>query len=547
MILRTFAAVADRRPDAVALVDQRDRTLTFGELATAVEQSTSSLRALGLGPGSVLGIFEPNRVEWMIAALAGAAIGAQAIGLNTRFRTAELDYLLHIGRVDAVLAPDQFLGVQPGALLSTIADSPTVLADGDPGAFDERFAPVAWSEVETGAIEGSPGGSLPAPIPTADALGAMPWCGFTTSGTTGHPKLAVHSQAGTLHHMQSVIAAFELGDDTVSLVPLPLCGVFGFTTALATLLAGGTTILHETFDAGAAARAIARHGVTFTNGADNMIEAIFDQPDFDGANTSWTTGVYADFTNTGAQVAERAEIITDGRLRLSGVYGSSEGFALMSRWPPHEPLAQRARNGGRLVSEQLEVRCADPGTTDVKPHGEPGELQFRGPGMIDGYVSHPDAPDTLTATEAAFTDDGWFCTGDLGYTTDDRAFVYNARLGDSLRLRGFLCDPTEIERHLEQHPSVDLTQVVGVDRPGGEVAVAFVRLYPDASPEVVDELRASCRSGLANYKMPDQIVIVDDFPVTDGPNGIKIRKVDLRTRAAELYSHPSPQTPTRNQ
>ena len=561
MILRTFAAVAERRPDAVALVDQRDRTLTFGELATAVEHSTVSLRALGLGPGSVLGIFEPNRVEWMIAALAGAAIGAQAIGLNTRFRTAELDYLLHIGRVDAVLAPDHFLGVRPGALLSSIADSPTLLVDGDPDAFDDRFSPVAWAEVEAGSIDGSPGSPIlttpipttpirTTPIPTADALGAMPWCGFTTSGTTGHPKLAVHSQAGTLHHMESVIAAFGLDDDTVSLVPLPLCGVFGFTTALATLLAGGTTILHETFDAGAAARAITEHGVTFTNGADNMLEAIFDQPDFDGATSSWTTGVYADFTNTGAQVAERAEIITNGRLRLSGVYGSSEGFALMSRWPPHEPLEQRARNGGRLVSDQLEVRCADPGTTDVKPHGEPGELQFRGPGMIDGYVSHPDAPDTSTATEAAFTDDGWFCTGDLGYTTEDRAFVYNARLGDSLRLRGFLCDPTEIERHLEQHPSVDLSQVVGVDRPGGEVAVAFVRLLPDAMTgtrsDVIDELRASCRAGLANYKMPDQIVIVDDFPVTDGPNGVKIRKVDLRTRAAELYTDPDPKTPTRN-
>ncbi len=550
MIFPAFAAVAERDPDQIALIDQRSRVVTFGQLHAAVGRSAASLQSLGLGRGSTVALFAPNRVEWVIASLATAAIGARSIGLNTRFRTSELDYLLHIGSADAVLAPDAFLGVRPAELLLGIRDSPMLLVDGDPSVFHDRFSPIPWGQVENSLGSGIRAGD------DADlGLGAITdssltgddrdaeWCGFTTSGTTGHPKLAVHSQAGSLHHFRAVIDAFDLGPTTVAFVPLPLCGVFGFTAAFATLLAGGTTVLHETFDPAAAATAIAEHGVTFANGADNMIDAIFDQPSFDWSKTTWTTGGFADFTNTGAAVVARADELTDGRLRLTGVYGSSEGFALMSRWPAGASVAQRAVNGGELVSPELEVRCVDPAAGTVLAHGEPGEIQFRGPGMITGYVEHPDAPETSEATAAAFTEDGWFRTGDLGSTLAERVFVYNARLGDSLRLRGFLCDPTEIEHHLERHPLVDLAQVVGVDRPGGEVAVAFVRPVPTPSPGLTDdaadhlanELLEHCATGLANYKTPARVVIVDEFPVTDGPNGVKIRKVDLRATATQWY------------
>ncbi len=552
MIFPTFAAVAAAHPTRLALIDQRGRTLTYAELLASTEQVIGGLEALGVTQGSSVALFAPNRVEWIIASLATAALGAQSLGLNTRFRTAELDYLLHVGRCDALVVPDAFLGVRPAELLEGLRDTPRVIVDGDPSRFDARFRPVAWHDLVGRTDDRDRPASRPDRSDSPDRRATLrpdaPWCGFTTSGTTGHPKLAVHSQSGTLHHLHAVIQAFGLDQDTVAYVPLPLCGVFGFTGAFATLLAGGTTVLHETFDPAAAAAALVEHQVTFANAADNMIAAIMDQPAFDGPTTSWTTGVYADFTNTGAAVAERAERITDGRLRLSGVYGSSEGFALMSRWPSDAPVADRSVNGGELVSDQLEVRCADPTTGDVLPHHAPGEIQFRGPGMITGYLEHPDAPETAAANREAFTDDGWFRSGDLGYTVAERAFVYNARLGDSLRLRGFLCDPTEIEHHLEQHDTVDLAQVVGVDRPGGEVAVAFVRLHPPADAATAPAtLIDHCRAGLANYKTPDRIVIVDEFPVTDGPNGTKIRKVDLRSEAMRWYDEHdrSPSSPSK--
>jgi fatty-acyl-CoA synthase len=345
----------------------------------------------------------------------------------------------------------------------------------------------------------------------------------------------MHSQAQTLAHLDAVAAHYRLSAETVHLDPLPFCGAFGYTSAMATLLAGGTVVTHETWHPDTAARAIEEHRVTYCNGSDDMLLALFASEDFSAERTTWTDGGFADFTNAAAEVVAVADGVARGRLRLTGLYGSSEGFALMSAWARNAELEQRAKGGGHLVGAEMAVRCCDPDSGIVLENGDRGELQFRGPNLIDGYLNNPEA------TARAFTDDGWYRSGDLGYTVaeDDRGhqgFVFLARLGDSLRLRGFLCDPAEIENHLETHEAVELAQVVGVTQPGtGDVAVAFVRLDPHCGGEADEAaLLQHCRSGLANYKRPARIVVVDEFPVTDGPNGVKIRKVDLRTRAAAL-------------
>ena len=146
--------------------------------------------------------------------------------------------------------------------------------------------------------------------------------------------------------------------------------------------------------------------------------------------------------------------------------------------------------------------------------------------MLRRYLGDPDA------TARALGADGWFRTGDLCRLTDDGGFEFLARLGDSLRLRGFLVAPAEIEARLELHPAVELAQVVGAEVAGrGQVAVAFVRLVV---PATEDELREHCAAGIANFKVPARVVVVDEFPSVDGPNGVKILKRDLRTMAADL-------------
>ncbi len=524
---RMAEVVQDRR----AVVDQQGQTLTHSELRERAVAVGSGFGELGLNSGDIIGVFLPNRSAWPIIALGAAYQGIGVLGLNTRFREAELNHLLAVADVQTVVVADEFLGIDGPELMGrldrpvrcvvvTIDDQP--LAEANVAVASGNRDHRTFAELLATAPSG--------PVGRPDD----PLIGFTTSGTTGFPKVAMHNQRQALSHLLNVADSFAITSDSVSLTPLPLCGAFGYTVGLATLLAGGTVVAHETWEADVAAEAIDACGVTYFSASDDMLLGVLGSERFDPSGP-WQTGGFADFTNSGVDAVTAAETSTEGRLRLTGLYGSSEGFALMSTWAPDTPFDDRVRNGGYLVGADMSVRCCDPESGAELPPGEPGELQFQGNDLITGYLNNPEA------TAKAFTEDGWYRSGDLGYTVDSderghQGFVFLARLGDSLRLRGFLCDPAEIEHHLEGHPAVDLAQVVGVKRPGqGDVAVGFVRLADSdgESPSEADLLE-HCRNGLANYKRPERVVVVDQFPVTDGPNGVKIRKVELRDQAAEI-------------
>ncbi len=516
----------DRLSDSPGVIDQQGVRLSHGELREQAIRASVGLAELGLTAGDHLGVFLANRASWPVVALAAAHRGIGLVGLNTRFREAELNHLLAVAEVETVLVTGSFLGIDGPSLMAGLDRPPTVIVDGpdDPGHGSTEV--LRWSTlIDASSVD----------TDRADGAAHDPLIGFTTSGTTGFPKVAMHDQQQTVSHLRSVGSAFGLGPDSVTLVPLPFCGAFGYTAAMATLVAGGAVILHETWDPDTAAAAIAEHGVTFASASDDMLLGVAASDHFTSP-TTWKDGGFADFTNAGPQAVAAIEEAGGDGVRLTGLYGSSEGFALMSSWDRNLSRSDRTRNGGYLVGEEMAVRCVDPESGAVLDHDEPGELQFKGPNLIGAYLNNPDA------SQKAFVEDGWYRSGDLGHTIepDERGrqgFIFLARLGDTLRLRGFLCDPAEIEKHLETHRDVELAQVVGVKRPGiGDVAVAFVRLVDDRTGSDPNEvaLIEHCRDGLANYKRPERVVIIDEFPVTDGPNGVKIRKVDLRDRAAEL-------------
>ena len=181
------------------------------------------------------------------------------------------------------------------------------------------------------------------------------------------------------------------------------------------------------------------------------------------------------------------------------------------------------------MDADIHVRAADPETGEVLGHDETGELQFTGYTVTIGYERNPEA------TAAAFTDDGWYRSGDLGSTQSDGTFTYYSRLKDSLRLRGFLVDAVEIEEQCNAHPDVAFTQVVGVSGGSGDRAFAFVQPREAATLDL-EELRTHCRDRMANYKVPARFVEVEQFPTVQGPNGVKIQKHRLRERAEQLLS-----------
>ncbi len=207
----------------------------------------------------------------------------------------------------------------------------------------------------------------------------------------------------------------------------------------------------------------------------------------------------------------------------------SEMQALFARQPETADIESRSRAGGLLSSPDARVRVRDRDGGTLLPHGERGEIEVRGPSQMTGY--HGDA----AATAAAVTADGFVRTGDLGYTEPDGGFVFVSRMGDVLRLGGYLVGPAEIEAHLETSPAVAKAVVVGVATDKGERAYAFVIPAPDAA---FDEaaLHRHCETALARFKLPIAIQPLDSFPVTESANGTKVRRDTLRRMAVEGLS-----------
>jgi fatty-acyl-CoA synthase len=174
------------------------------------------------------------------------------------------------------------------------------------------------------------------------------------------------------------------------------------------------------------------------------------------------------------------------------------------------------------------VRSRDPESGALLAHGAAGELEFLAPASrMAAYQGNP------AASADAFTADGYYRSGDLGHTLADGRFVFLARMGDALRLGGFLVSPAEIEAVVQEAPGIAACQVVAVRRAAGLVPVAFVVLRDGAS---LDEAAVLARvaARLARFKVPQRVFPIDAFPVTPGANATKIQKGKLRELAEAL-------------
>lgn len=482
---------------------------TRAELRQQASAAARHLAGLGLGRGDVLALWLPDGAAWLQFLFAAAELGVLVVPISTRYRLADAQHVVAVSRARAVVVAIDFLGVDyPGMARQIQGELSHVTHIVEVATRDGFFA----------AGEGAPIRERGTP---SDLL-----CTFSTSGTTGRPKLAPHDQASIATHSANVARAFEIRPGDVMLCALPLNGVLGFVQAFSALAAGAACVLLPVFNAASAAELIARHEVTHFFGSDSMFAPVLE---LDArALASWRRGGFAEFVGIGRQVAARAEEKLG--LRLVGLYGSSECFALMSQQDPAQPLPERALAGGDPIAPDIRVRVVDGETGESLPEGRPGELQVAGYNVTPGYLNNPDA------TREAFTEDGWFRTGDLA-AMRGRGFVYQARMKDSLRLKGYLVDPGEIEAHLMGYGGIVGAQVVGVNVPGeGDLAVAFVRSGTLAVTEAA--LLAHCRAGIAGYKVPRRIVFVDEFPQVQGPNGVKIIKAKLREMARDaLESH----------
>jgi acyl-CoA synthetase (AMP-forming)/AMP-acid ligase II len=530
--------VVDGHPDATALVEVTESgavTLTYRELGDRVAALQAELSGRGVGRGDVVALWLPNWIESVVWQFAVTACGAAVLGVNTRYNVQELSHLIDRARPRVVVLPHAFLGLDfTGRLRDALSvtraqddvpPTPQVAVARAPGTDLDRF------DMGAGVLSASPSHGPQGDVDRGSGHGSRPDDManlFSTSGSTSAPKLAAHDQAAVVTHSRNVARAADIGPGDAVLGVLPLSGVFGFTPFYAAMSAGATGVLMPTFSASLVLEAIPQHGITHIVGGDDLFGSLKDEWATRPTDLSpWRFGGIGDFNGRVAEIITWAQ--DSFGTRMVGVYGSSELFALTAFWDPAQPIADRAVGGGFPVSPDIEVRVADPDTGRVLDDGEPGELQFRGYNVMSGYHGSPEE------TAAAFTDDGWFTTNDLGHRTGvEEGFVYRCRQGDVLRLRGFLVNPAEIQEHLAAHDAVEVAKVVGAVLPTGhEAAIGFVTLHPGADC-TEEDLVSWCKAGLAGFKVPRRIVVLDEFPTTAGTNGRKIRTAELRDRAAAL-------------
>jgi fatty-acyl-CoA synthase len=513
----------ERRSANTALVD-RGRRVSYADLDEESRRLARGLAELGVGAGDRVGLWLPNGVAWVALWFACARLGAIAIAINTRFRSVDVgDIVARSGCKLLALWPG-FKGI----------DFAGILNDVDPVALARLGTLIVYDEGEHPPAASLPGKREVAywklltwpPLEGMSGDGESGCIVFTTSGTTRAPKLVLHKQSVIVRHGCDVARAYGYEElQTVALIAVPLCGVFGLCQLMAALAACRPAVLMPLFDPAEAVRLIEEHRVTHMCGGDEMLHRMLQATERTPALPSLALYGLARFDPALADIAPCAE----GRgVRVRGLYGMSEVQALFSLQPDDAPPLRRSLAGGIPVSSAARVHVRDPKSGKVLPHGAHGELEIMGPSLMAGYLDDPEA------TRAALTEDGFFRTGDLGYTDQDGGFVFLSRMGDVLRLGGFLVSPDEIEGHLLDHAAINGAQVVGVSAPRGPRAVAFVTIKPGARFDE-EELRAHCREGLANYKVPERIVALEEFPTTPSPNGPKIQRARLREMAQGLY------------
>ncbi len=513
-----------QRPERIAFHDGPS-AMTYKSMVAEVDRVARRLHGQGARKGDRLALWLPNCAAWIIIFLACARLGLTVVALNTRFRSHEVGDILQRGKCRWLALWPDFKGIPfRGILQSVEAENlrhlKGVLICG--GAADAGDMPGG---APTFSFEGDAGpGHFQPQDNMDDQIDALV---YTTSGTTAVSKLVVHGQAGLIQHGRDVAAAFGIDESSSVLLGAPLCGAFGFSSAVGALAAGAALVSTPVFDAAETVSRIHEHKVTHTFANNELIDRLLAAAgDAVPALPSMRIAGFASFAPSLETLPERADA---ARLRLVGLYGSSELQALVCGQDPASPLVVRRKAGGRLVAPSGRVRARDSESGRLLPHGEIGEIEIRVPSLMKQYLDNPEA------TAKAIDAEGFFRTGDLGVAKSDREFEFYARKGDYMRLSGFLVNPVEIEQFIETLDAVLACQVVAADDGGTAVPVAFVRVQKGRLVEeqaVIDH----CASHMARFKVPRKVLFVDQFPVVESANSNKIQRSRLQEIAQAAFA-----------
>ncbi len=525
--------------EAIVFADER---ISYAELRRRVERLARGLLALGVRKDDKVALWLPNRPAWLVAQYACATIGATVVALNTRYKAHELSYILgqsdattllltdHLGPIDFLEILDEVIpelqSAEPGELhTEKFPHLQRIIVDAEdpyPGTLRlcDVFDAGDQDDLDTAFREAQ------FRVGADDVFSIL-----YTSGTTSFPKGAMISHRNCLPHGWNCGVQLRLTADDRVLHALPFSGTWGgVNIPLTTFTRGACLTLMESFDPGVTLYLMEKERITVWNAVDAMILGVLDHPDLDRYDrSSLRTGGVA-MTSGGAQSLFDEVVALIGVRQAFQPYGMTEVNALALFHDLDESHESR-KLPGIWPAPGLEVRVVNPQTGVPCKPGEEGELWHRGPLVTRGYYKKPDE------TAKAFTEDGWFRSGDLAVQDEAGRTIFKARLREVLRISHFMVAPREIEEFLMGHPKVHQAFVVGVpDVKLGEAPVAYV--IPKEGEILTEaELVTHCKGKIASYKIPRHIRLVKDVPRTPGPHGDKVQKPRLREMAIEEFGH----------
>ncbi|MBI2525658.1 MAG: AMP-binding protein [Candidatus Rokubacteria bacterium] len=532
---------AARYPEREAIVFKAER-VTYRELQHRADDFARGLLALGLAPGDHVVLWMPNCVEWNIANLGIAKLGAVTVTCNSRYKALEVEYLLRQSDARALVMVDRFAAARIDYLeiLRELVPECEQPAPGRSGLASARFPELRQVIV----LGGDPPAGC-APFARVERAGRAEAADLSriavrpddpaemlyTSGTTGDPKGCLLSHGNMYYKCRVYTDLHRWTCEDRYLVAVPYFHIFGSMGAVAAnCLVGSTQVVMETFDAGEALRLIEAERVTIFSGVPTMFITLLGHPSFGRFDLrSLRTG------SIGASPVpvEIMRRILDRERGLGMdalvVYGLTEATGGTHWTHSGDPIEKRVATVG-MHTPEIEDRVADPVTGRELLAGEEGEVCIKGPTLMLGYYKKPEA----TAEKIR---DAWLRTGDMGVKDADGYLRITGRLTDMIIVGGFNTYPAEIENFYLRHPKLLDISVVGVPDPVmGEVVMAFVIPKPGEAltPEEIVEFG---RGRIANYKLPRYVEVVEQFPLTGSG---KVQKFKQKAYAVEKYKLKGP-------
>ena len=503
----------ERFPKNDALIcSHQNYRATYEEFYEQTSQVAKAILHLGAKPGDRVGIWSPNRYEWVLLQYATARIGVILVNINPAYRTSELIFVLNQSQIKYIFASLSFKTSNYKKMVDDAREFTSTLVD-------EVFFDENWDDFLKGAthISDEELQNYESQIQFDDPVNIQ-----YTSGTTGFPKGVTLSHHNILNNGYFIGIRLHYTEKDRVCIPVPFYHCFGMVIGNLCCTSHGSTMVipNDSFDPKLTLEVVEKEKCTSLYGVPTMFIATLHELDLKNYDlSSLRTGVMA-----GAVCPPEVMKRVENQMNMKEVticYGMTETSPVSTQTKIGTPFEKQIHSVG-TIHDHLEIKIINPETGKIVNRGENGELCTRGYSVMLKYWDNPEA------TQQVLDSARWMHTGDLAMMDEEGYIHISGRIKDLIIRGGENISPKEIEDFLYQYPNVLDAQVIGVpSEKFGEEVMAWIKVREGFSL-TEEELVNFCKGQIAHYKVPKYWKFVQEFPMTISG---KVRKVEMREMA----------------